>query len=309
MAWIRGFGSYLPDREVTNAEISALCNCDAEWIWNVSGIESRRFAAPDQTVVDLAVRAAQDCLSRSGATTSDIGMLIVASGSAPRRFPGPAVTIAQQLGVEGVPAIDLPIASAGSLFGLALASQLAGSYGEVLVIGAERMSDIALSEPIDRSVAVLFGDGAGASLVSAHGGVLKIVDSALHSDGAYSEDLRLEFGSQLTMNGRSVILQASRKVPRVIGEVLERNQRKPEEVQIFLMHQANQNLILRIAQALGVLPERFYSNIARYGNTSSASILIAAAEWSAVLGDEPGGPVVFSAFGAGFHWGALLAVP
>jgi 3-oxoacyl-[acyl-carrier-protein] synthase-3 len=208
---------------------------------------------------------------------------------------------------EGVPAIDLPMASAGSLFGLSLASRLASFYGNVLVVGAEKMSTILLREPLERGVAALFGDGAGACIVSADHGIARIVDSVLHSDGAFADDLKLQYGATLEMNGRSVILQASRKIPAAIGELLERNRVSPADVEVFLMHQANQNLIDRVAKALGVGQDKFYSNIRRYGNTSSASMLIAAAEWWA-RGDIAGGrPVCFAAFGAGYHWGALLA--
>jgi 3-oxoacyl-[acyl-carrier-protein] synthase-3 len=110
------------------------------------------------------------------------------------------------------------------------------------------------------------------------------------------------------MDGRTVIMQASRKVPAVIKEVLERTHHAPSAIGAFLMHQANQNLIVKIAQALEVEPATFFSNIARYGNTSSASLLIAASEWVAARGFRPSEPVIFAAFGAGFHWGALLAV-
>jgi 3-oxoacyl-[acyl-carrier-protein] synthase-3 len=198
------------------------------------------------------------------------------------------------------------MASAGSLFGLSLSSRLASFYGNVLVVAAEKMSTILLREPLERGVAALFGDGAGACIVSAQQGLARIVDSVLHSDGAFAEDLKLEYGAPLEMNGRSVILQASRKIPAAIAELLERNHVSAADVEVFLMHQANQNLIDRVAKALGVRPEKFYSNIRRYGNTSSASMLIAAAEWWA-RGDVASRPICFAAFGAGFHWGALLA--
>jgi 3-oxoacyl-[acyl-carrier-protein] synthase-3 len=108
------------------------------------------------------------------------------------------------------------------------------------------------------------------------------------------------------MNGRSVILHASRKIPAAIRTVLDRNRVAPGDVQAYLLHQANQNLLDKVAAALEVPPERFFSNIRRYGNTSSASMLIAACEWSRAEGFRPGAPTVFAAFGAGFHWGALL---
>jgi 3-oxoacyl-[acyl-carrier-protein] synthase-3 len=255
----------------------------------------------------MATRAAQDCLKRSGVKAADVGMVIVSSGSSERRFPGPAAEVANAIGVPGVPAIDLPMASAGALFGMAMAARLAPSFGKVLVVAAERMSGPALAEPLNSDVAILFGDGAGASLVGEQGGVLDIVDSALHSDGTWAKDLRLEFSGAVQMNGRAVIMQASRKVPGVIGEVLARNDMTAQDVRYFLLHQANQNLIDRVARVLGVASERFPSNIRRYGNTSSASVLIAASEWIETADLRPGDPVCFAVFGAGFHWGALLA--
>ena len=280
----------------------------AEWIYNVSGIDERRFAAEDETISDMAVSAAQDCLTTSGVAASSLGMLMVASGSSERRFPGPAASVAHRLGLDSVPALDLPMASAGSLFGMALASKLTGTYGNILVVAAEKMSSVILRQPMNPSTCVLFGDGAGACLVSAGAGLAKVVDSALYSDGSFSEDLKLELERPLQMNGRTVILQASRKIPRAVVELLERNGRAAADVGYFLMHQANQNLIVRIAEALGVGAEKFYSNIRRYGNTSSASMLIAATEWSRQEGFQAGVPVVFATFGAGFHWGALLCV-
>jgi 3-oxoacyl-[acyl-carrier-protein] synthase-3 len=167
---------------------------------------------------------------------------------------------------------------------------------------------VILRQPMNPSTCVLFGDGAGACLVSAGDGLAKVVDSALYSDGSFAEDLKLELERPLEMNGRTVILQASRKIPRAVEELLGRNGRAAVDVGYFLMHQANQNLIVRIAAALGVGAEKFYSNIRRYGNTSSASMLIAATEWSRQDGFPSGVPVVFATFGAGFHWGALLCV-
>jgi len=168
------------------------------------------------------------------------------------------------------------------------------------------MSTVATREPMEQGVAVLFGDGAGACIVSRGEGPARIVDSVLHSDGAFAEDLRLEFDAPLAMNGRSVIMQASRKIPGAIQELLERNRTPAAAIKIFLMHQANQNLIDRVAKALDVAAGKFYSNIRGYGNTSSASMLIAASEWWQAHGPCPGDLICFAAFGAGFHWGALL---
>lgn len=311
MAAILGFGHCLPARVVTNSELAPRLNCEPGWILDVSGIEERRYAAPEESVASMGVAAAVDCLTRAGTKSTDIGMLLVCSGSPERRFPGPASAIADQLGIDSVPAIDLPVASAGGLFGMALAATLSAVYGNVLVVASEKMSSIAAREPMERGVAPLFGDGAGACLIglgarpSSH--PVHIVDSAIHSDGSFAEDLRLEFDSPLSMNGRSVILQASRKIPAAIAELLERNNIAASSIQVFLMHQANQNLMDRVARALAVDAGCFYTNIRRYGNTSSASMLIAASEWWQDPGPDPGDRICFAAFGAGFHWGALLA--
>ena len=307
MASILSFGRHLPERVLGNDELARRIGCEAAWILESSGIEERRIAAEGETVAALAERAARDCLEKGGVDATKIGLVILSSGTSERRFPGPASQLAQRLGLSGVPAIDLPVASAGSLFGLALAAQLASVYGTVLVAAAEKMSGAALAEPLDRNVAILFGDGAGACLVSSASGGLEVAGAVLHSDGAYAEDLRLEKSGPVQMDGRSVILQASRRIPAVIGEVLNRQGVEAPAVRAFLMHQANRNLTERVAKVLGVPSARFFSNIQRFGNTSSASLLIAASEWWEETSLETGDWVCFAAFGAGFHWGALLA--
>jgi 3-oxoacyl-[acyl-carrier-protein] synthase-3 len=248
----------------------------------------------------MAVRAAQDCLTRTGAALDSIGLLIVSSGSGATGFPGPAAEVAHKLGLESVPALDVPIASAGSVFGLALAMRLTETHGSVLVVASERMSALIGDDP---NTAILFGDGAGAALVSREPGPWRMLDAALHSDGQYRDDIR--FDGSLRMNGLNVILHASRKMPAVMQEVLDRNQLAASQVKAFLLHQANLNLLTRVAKSLGVEREKFFSNIARYGNTSSASMLIAASEWAET--NPAPGHVIFCGFGAGFHWGAVLA--
>src|SRR5579863_2372043 len=311
MSAILGLGAYVPSRVVTNVELATLVGCESQWILDTSGIEERRYAEPEESVVSMGVSAAEQCLERAGVKSSDLGMVLVSSASSERRFPGPASAIAHRLGIDGVPAIDLPIASAGSIFGMTLAATLSAVHGHVLVVASEKMSTIVSRQPLERGIAPLFGDGAGACVISSvtgpGDGLVAIVDSVLHSDGAFAEDLRLEFDAPLEMNGRSVILQASRKIPAAIGELLDRNEKTASSVKVFLMHQANQNLMDRVARGLEVDPASFYSNIRRYGNTSSASMLIAAAEWWCDPRPSKGDLICFAAFGAGFHWGALLA--
>ncbi len=299
-AFLHGFGVHLPERVVANAELAERLGCTTEWIEKVSGIRERRWAAPEATVADMGVAAAEDCLRKAGIAANTLGMLIVASGSGARGFPGPAAEVAARLGMDSAPALDVPMASAGSLFGLALAMRLAETQGDVLVVAAEKMSAVIESDP---NTAILFGDGAGAALVSARPGRWRLLDAVLHTDGHYRADLAFEGTGPLRMNGLTVILQAARKIPSSITEVLGRQNISAQQVAVFLLHQANLNLLTRVAKSLGVGPEKVFANVQRYGNTSSASMLIAASEWSET-NPEPG-PIVFSAFGAGFHWGAI----
>lgn len=297
-AYLAGFGHYLPERVVTNAELAGRLGKTAEWIESSSGIRERRYAAADESIADMGAAAARDCLERIG--VRDIGLLIAASGSGARGFPGPAALIAQKLDLGTVPALDLPIASAGSVFGIALAMRLAEAHGNVLIVAAEKMSALIGD---DANTAMLFGDGAGAALVTKEPARWQLKDAVLHSDGQYANDLA--YDGALRMNGLNVILHAARKMPEVITELLSRNEIAAAQIDAFLVHQANLNLLTRVAKTLNVNRERFFVNIERYGNTSSASMLIAASEWAS--GAAWANHVIFCAFGAGFHWGAVLA--
>lgn len=302
MAWLRGFGAYLPERVVGNEEMAGLLDVEPAWIREMSGIENRRFAARDESVASMACRAGAAALEAAGVEAGELGLVIVATGTSGRRFPGPASEVQHRLGAVQAVALDVPMASAGALFGMVQAALWAPKSGRVLVVAAEKMSDAVMTEPMEKGTAMLFGDGAGACVIDQQRGFARIVDWELGSDGAAASDLKLEFDAPVHMNGRMVIMHAARKVPAAIATLLMRNQVAAGEVQVFLMHQANANLLAKIASTVGVGVDRFFSNIARYGNTSSASMLIAASEWTGGWR----GPAVFAAFGAGFHWGAML---
>ncbi len=306
MAVIRSFGKYLPAEIRTNAWLAESLGVTAEWIGQVSGIRERRVAGPADSVVSMGVEAARQCLEKAGVKTAAVKMLLVASGSSERIFPGPASQLAAALGLGDTPAIDLPLASAGALFGMALAAGLADATGPVLVVASELMSRAAMLEPVEKNIAILFGDGAGACLVMPDGPGLQVLHSALHSDGAQSNELSRGLDRRIFMNGMSVIRHAGKNMPGAIREVLAAADVTPAEVGQFITHQANQNLIDRVARAIEVEPERFYSNIGSYGNTSSASLLIAAQECFEGKNLPEGTKVCFAAFGAGYHWGALL---
>jgi len=312
MSYLQAFGHHLPIRIVSNADLEQRTGRTAASIEKTSGILERRYAAQNETVADLGLAAANACLKNAGLTPQDIGPILFSSGSAERTFPGPAAVFAQKLGLTATPAIDIPVASAGSLIGLAFGNDLAPRYGNILVVASEIMSR-RISDA-DPDTAILFGDGAGACLVapdptSNKKGALRIADSLLCTDGNYADALQLQHGGAIQMRGLDVIVQASRKIPRSIEDLLTRNQLKPADVGTFLMHQANVNLIRKVATALSISEDRFFRNIDRYGNTSSASLLIAASEWQAAHPAPPTAPIVFAAFGAGFNWGAVLALP
>jgi len=307
MSYLRAFGSYVPPDRVDNEALAARTGRNPLKIAETTGIRERRYAVEGVSVVDLGFAAVEDCLERAGLTAQDVGLVLFSCGSAERCFPGPASGLVARLGLTGTPAIDLPIASAGSLIGIALAADLAARYGNVLVVAAEIMSR-RISDA-DPDTAILFGDGAGACLVSRDCGFARIVDTALFTDGNYAEALQLPHGGTIQMKGLDVIMQASRKIPRAIGDLLAKHAIPPTDVGIFLMHQANANLLRKVAASLKVPEERFFSNIERYGNTSSASLLIAAAEWRVAHPEPIASPIVLAAFGAGFQWGAVLAEP
>jgi 3-oxoacyl-[acyl-carrier-protein] synthase-3 len=308
MAYLIAFGSSLPDRIVSNEELAPQLGVEPDWIFSQSGIRERRFASTAETIGTLGHRAALDCLAKAALTPEDLGLILVASGSPDRFCPGPAGCIAALLGLTSTPALDLPIASAGSLAALALASKLAPTMGNVLVLGAEIMSRRIDLSPEGRNTAILFGDGAGAVLVSPTHGFARIADTCLHTDGNLSEALTIQ-DHRIAMEGAIIIRHATRKMPEAINELLDRNQLQPQAIAAFLLHQANLNLITRIANTLKTPVERFFANIARFGNTSSASMLIAADEWRQANPQPLTAPIIFSAFGVGLNWGAILAVP
>lgn len=307
-AFLRGFGAYLPPRVVTNEELAPQLGVEPGWILSVSGIAERRYADASDTVAGLGTKAALDCLRRAGVNAEDLGMIVVSSGSSERFCPGPACLIAAGLGLTMTPAIDLPIASAGSLVALSLAARLAPTMGHILVIGSEIMSRRVAHTPEGKDTAILFGDGAGACLVSPDTGFAAIVDSCIFTDGNIAEALSIQ-NDLIRMDGAAIIRHVSRKLPQAIATVLERNGVAAQRVGTYLLHQANLNLITRIAKSLEAPTERFFANIQRYGNTSSASMLIAAAEWWSGRNEAVTEPLILAAFGVGLNWGAVLALP
>jgi len=305
MAHLAGFGCYLPSRELTNEELAAEFAIDPQWIVDACGIRTRRIAAPDETAAGMAAHAAVQALESAGITARELGGIIVGSGTPDRQFPGVSASLQKLLDAPGIPAFDVHLASVGGLFALAIAREMCERYGPMLVVASERMSDIMSRAPRVKETAILFGDGAGALVVKPGAGPIELVDVRIQSDATYASDLSLGFGETLHMNGRTVILQAHRKLTESINALLQRNGLGVAGVGLWLFHQANLVLLQQIGKSLKIPPERVFVNVDRYGNTSAASLLIATAE-AHQQGRLQRGHAAMAAFGAGLSWGAAL---
>lgn len=309
MARIASFGGYIPDAVITNQELAAEFDVSPDWIRDMTGIEERRRAAPGETVTDLAHKAALAALKKAGIAATDLGGIVVGSGTPPRQFPGIAAELQARLGAASAFGFDIPLASVGGLFALAVAADLAQRHGPVLALGAERMTEIIQRPPRVKETAILFGDGAGAAVVLPGSGPRTVQAIRLGTDGAKADGLSLEFGGPLRMDGRTVILQANRKLRGVIEEILCQNGKSPAEIDLFLFHQANLNLLRQVGRATDIPEDRVFVNIQHYGNTSSASLLIAAAEAEDQGKLGPDVTALLAAFGSGMSWGGLLLSP
>ncbi len=306
MSALKGFGHYVPAGVLTNDALAAEFSVTQEWILSVCGIETRRSVAADETVCDLAERAAVACLQDSGFTPDKLGAIIACTGTPHRQFPGVSAEVQKRLKAGTIPAFDIHLASISGLLGLALAHRMCEQWGPVLVVAAETMTRVMSQGPRVKETAILFGDGAGACVVAPGEGPLAIRDVQVASDATFSEALHLDFGSTLQMDGRTIIMHAVRKLARAAMELLERNNLRVDDVGLFLFHQANLRLLERLMQELKIDRTRCFLNVERYGNTSSASWLIAASEAKAAGLMRPGLKVVVAAFGAGLSWGAAL---
>ena len=305
MPHLAGLGHALPDRVVPSAELADRLGVSEEWVLGACGIRERRWLSDGESVAALAERASRAALAAAGLAPERLGAVVVGTGSAPRSFPGVSADLQRLLGAGGA-AFDVPLASVGGLFALALAVDLCARTGPVLAAAAEEMSRVLLRAPLAKETAILFGDAAGACVVAPGGGAIDVVDVRLGDDGTFADALSLSPGGPLVMDGRTVILQASRKLPGAIRSVLEPHGLAPADVDLFVLHQANLNLLRGVARSLGVGEEKLYVNVDRLGNTSSASVLVALSEAHGKGLLRRGARVVLAAFGAGFSWGAAL---
>ena len=312
-ARVLGTGSFLPERVVTNADFASTVDTSDEWIVSRTGIRERRIAGPGETTCDLAERAARQALDAAGCLASEIDLVIVATTTPDRVFPGTACLLQERLGIHGPAAFDVQAVCTGFVYALAIAEKFirTGSAKRALVVGAETMSRIV--DWNDRSTCVLFGDGAGAVVVGASD-EQGILSSHLHADGAYKDLLTVstetpERGAasgRITMRGNEVFRMAVTTLDALVGETLAVNDLKKADIRWLVPHQANIRIIAATAKRLGMAMDQVIVTVDRHGNTSAASIPLAFDSGVRDGRIQRGDVVLMEAFGGGLTWGSVL---
>jgi len=314
-----GWGKYVPQRVLTNEDLTQMVDTSDEWIRARTGIHERRLAGDGETTASMSIRAAREALEVAGVGLAQLDLIIVGTVTPDHLFPAVACLVQDALGSTHAAAFDISAGCSGFIYGLSVATHLlaAGIYRTALVIGAETLSRI--TDWTDRATCVLFGDGAGAVVLQAgenEGGVLATV---LGADGSGGDVLRLPAGGSrmpashhtvdeglhfIHMKGREVFRFAVRILPAATREVLEKAGCELSELDLLIPHQANWRIIESAARSLDLPPEAVFSNVDRYGNTSAASVPIALCEAAESGRIKPGDLVVCVGFGAGLTWGA-----
>jgi 3-oxoacyl-[acyl-carrier-protein] synthase III len=312
---IRGVGSALPKRVMTNDDMSKVVDTSHEWIVERTGIHSRHIAGEGETTRTLAVAAAKDALAAAGMDASAIDLIILATSTPDQTFPATATSVQADLGIRHGMAFDVQAVCSGFVYALTTADALlkAGQAKAALVIGSETFSRIL--DWTDRTTCVLFGDGAGAFVLTAEeGGNRGIIACKLHSDGRYNDKLFVDGGPSTTktvghlrMEGKEVFKHAVVNIASVMQEVLAEAKMPASEIDWFVPHQANRRILEGTARKLGISEDRIVLTLDRHGNTSAASIPLA---FDVAVKDgriKTGDLVLMEAMGGGFTWGAVLA--
>ncbi|HVE47121.1 MAG TPA: beta-ketoacyl-ACP synthase III [Acidimicrobiales bacterium] len=301
---IAGLGTSVPQERLTNADLEAVLDTSDEWIVERTGIRERRVAAPGEDTATLAVAAGAAAIKDANISPADIGLLVVATCTPVQAMPATAALVQDALGLN-CGAFDLAAACSGFVYGLVAAAGMAPGQ-PALVIGAETLTRI--TDPQDRGTRILFGDGAGAAVLtpsSSPGGGLLSWD--LGCDGSVASLLEIPVGGRfIEMEGREVFRRAVRIVVESAAVTLERAGLTPADVSLFVPHQANIRIIEACGTRLGIGAERTAINIDRYGNTSAASIPMALAEASEEGRLKDGDIVLLSGFGAGMTWASAV---
>ena len=296
-----GVGMAVPDKVVTNDDLAATLDTSDEWIVERTGIRERRIGG---TTSGLAAEAGRAALEQAGVSGADIDALVLATTTPDAVVPGTSATVQEALGVVGG-AFDLNAACSGFVYGLVVAHGLVSVGAQkVLLIGADTLSNI--TDWTDRSMAILVGDGAGAVVLEATDGPGELLGWHLGSDGSLRDLLKCDHGGYLFMNGKEIFRHAVRAVIESSLTALERAGLKPDDVDLFVPHQANARIIVAAARRLEIAEERYVVTIDRYGNTSSASIPLALAHAAETGRLRPGATVLLSGFGGGMTWASAV---
>lgn len=319
-AHIVGWGMEMPSQVLSNFDLEAIVDTNDEWIVSRTGIHERRIAAPSETTTSLATRAAQKALNVADILPSEIDLIVVATCTPEHAFPSTASMVQDLLGASNAGAYDLSAACSGFVYGLDMAVNKirTGSIQTALVIGAETLSRVI--DWSDRGTCILFGDGAGAVLLQGSDTPGGVLNSLLRSDGSgwdmltlptvSSMDTYLRDGThqmhRIYMDGKGIFRFATRVIGDSIKQALAEIGLTPEQISMVIPHQANQRIIDYAAKALKIPEDRVYSNVARYGNTSAASIPIALAEAAEAGRIKPGEILALIGFGGGLSWGATI---
>jgi 3-oxoacyl-[acyl-carrier-protein] synthase III len=318
-----GTGFSVPERVVTNQELSALMDTSDEWIRTRTGIQERHWVREGETGVDLGLAATERALEMAQLEPRDLDAIVYATSSPDHFAPGNGVYLQRRLGIPTIPALDIRAQCSGFVYGLSVADAWirSGQYRNILVVGGEIQSTGLEVSSAGRHVAVIFADGAGAVVLgpSSDGGILAF---DLHSDGAHAEKLwvdapgsmyhprvsqtQIEAGRQyLAMDGKEVFRHAVVRMPESVRAVLAKAGQELGDVSLLLAHQANLRISEVMQKELGLREDQVYNNIMRYGNTTAATIPIALDECVRAGRISRGDLVVFTAFGSGFMWGSV----
>jgi 3-oxoacyl-[acyl-carrier-protein] synthase-3 len=329
---ITGMGHFVPQRVVTNDDLAKVMDTNDEWIRERTGIEERRHLGKNSetNTSDLGVKAAEMALKNAGISASDIDFIIFATLSPDYFFPGCGVLIQKKLGCDTIGALDVRNQCSGFIYALSTADAFirSGIYRNILVIGAENHSFGLDLTTRSRSVSVIFGDGAGAVVVSASDEQGRgIITTNLHSEGEYAENLAVLFpGTQYGwadvlldednpitadeiyphMDGNFVFKHAVTRFPESVKEAFEKSGERIENLKLFIPHQANLRISQFVQRQLGLRDEQVFNNIQKYGNTTAASIPIALSEAVQQGRVQKGDLICMTAFGSGFTWGSVL---
>jgi len=312
---ITGTGSYLPAKVLTNSDLERIVDTTDEWIHARTGIRQRHVAADDEKTSDLAAHASRKALEAAAVAAADIDLIVVATTTPDMVFPGTACILQSKLGIRNCPAFDVQAVCSGFVYALATADQFmrSGRYRNALVVGAEIYSRIL--DWKDRGTCVLFGDGAGA-VVLTQSAAPGILSSRLHADGSYAGQLcvpgsvargQISGRPLLKMDGGAVFKFAVKVLDEIVGETLTENRLKMTEIDWLIPHQANLRIIQATAKKLGIGMEKVVVTVDRHANTSAASIPLALDDAVRDGRIRPGHHVLMEAVGGGFTWGALLA--